>query len=231
MKFKKEGVFNLYEELSKLSDVRRNEGKRHKICDELCIIFEKWSENYIDIKEKEWISLDGKEIRGTMPEEEHKFVNLVSMFATKKKLVFKMGNVDEKSNEIPKVQELIKEFSANKVIFIMDALHCQKKTVDVIFRKKCYYVLQVKNNQKKLYKKVRFIGEYYPKICSNKTTEKNKGRIENGLHYIKDVVFMEDRLKIRTDNAPQNFSLLRSLVMNILRKNGYDNIMQATRLL
>ena len=55
--------------------------------------------------------------------------------------------------------------------------------------------------------------------------------IENSLHYIKDVVFNEDQLKIRTGMAPQNMSLLRTLVINILRLNGYSDIKQATRLL
>lgn len=354
IKIKKEEVFNLYLELSKLSDIRRNEGKRHKIelivmlvilaimsgyqgiraagdfikrnkkelisCfkpekgrlpsfstirrvmnninfNELCAIFEKWSKNYIEIKEKEWVSLDGKEIRGTIPEEEHKFINLVSLFAIDKKLVYSMDKVDEKSNEIPKVQELIENFPAKKVVFRMDALHCQKKTIKKILEKQSYYVIQVKSNQRKLYKKVKFISEYFTKVASNRMYEKNRGRIEkreltiykegmdlkyewaglkyvigvartvrhrdgkitqetayfitnlresakffnrgirnhwnieNSLHYIKDVVFKEDRLKIRSGMAPQNFSLLRSLVMNVLRKNGYNSIMQATRLL
>jgi predicted transposase YbfD/YdcC len=60
---------------------------------------------------------------------------------------------------------------------------------------------------------------------------RNHWKIENSLHYIKDVVFKEDSLKIRSGMAPQNFSLLRSFVMNVLRKNGYASIMQATRLL
>lgn len=353
-KIKKEGLFNLYEELSKLSDCRRKEGKRHKIelviiivilaimsgyhgyraagdfmknnkealisyfkpkkkrlpsfstirrimnsidFDELCSIFEKWSENCIQLNEKEWISIDGKVISGTMTEKERRFVNLVSLFTIDKKLVYTMGKVEDKSNEIPKVQELIENFPKEKVIFRMDALHCQKKTIQKILEKKSYYVLQVKSNQKKLYKKVKFICRYLPKIASNTTQEKNKGRlerreltlfkegldlkyewkklkyiirvartvmhkdgkvaketayfitnlkgsarlfnkgirdhwrIENSLHYVKDITFKEDRLKIRSGSAPQNISLLRSLVINVLRKNGYESIMQATRLL
>lgn len=264
--------------------------------DELNSIFEEWSENFIDIKEKEWISLDGKAISGTIPEEKHKFVNLVSLFSVDKKLVHSMGNVDEKSNEIPKAQELIEKFPAKKVVFSADALHCQKKTIDKIIKKDSYYVLQVKSNQKNLHKKVKFIAKYFPEVSKHIKKEINKGRIEkravhlykerldlkfvwsnlkyiikitreveckngkvskeesyfitnlnespeffnkgirghwsieNGLHYIKDVSFKEDRLKIRTGKAPQNISLLRSLVINIFRIKGYKNIMQATRL-
>ena len=136
-KIKKREIFDLYNELSNLSDTRRNQGKRHKIefvvmivilsimggyngyratgdfikknseeliklfkpkknrlpsfdtvrkvmsninFEELNNIFEKWTKDHIEIGEKEWISLDGKTIKGTMPEEEHKFINLVSLF-------------------------------------------------------------------------------------------------------------------------------------------------------
>lgn len=354
-KITKEDVFDLYKELSGLSDARRLQGKRHSIelvvilvilaimsgydgyhaigdfikrnnkelvsifnpkknrlpsystirrvmnqidFEELCHIFEKWAKKYIEIGEKEWISIDGKSIKGTIPDKENEFVNMVSLFCLKKKQVFSMGKVDDKSNEIPKVQELIEKFPATNVIYRMDALHCQKKTIRKILKKESFYVLQVKNNQKKLLKKVKFIAKHLPVISSSVTKEKNKGRleirkvtthkehldlryygwddlkliiqvqrivkykggktseetayfitnlnekasffnkgirdhwkIENCLHYIKDVVFKEDRLKIRTGMAPQNMSLLRAWVINILRRNGYSSITQATRLL
>ena len=208
-----------------------------------------------------------------------------------------MGKVDDKSNEIPKVQELIEKFPAKNVIFRMDALHCQKKTIKKILKKDSFYVLQVKSNQKTLLKKIKFICEHSSIISSNISEEKNRGRcekreaavyeealdlkhywddlkfiikvkrvvkhntgkksketayfitnldedaaffnkgirghwgIENSLHYVKDVVFKEDRLRIRTKMAPQNMSLLRTWVINLLRLNGYSEIKKATRLL
>lgn len=353
VKIKIENVFNLYQELSKLSDVRREQGKRHKIeltvmivilsimsgydgyrgigdfinknseelialfkpkkdrlpsfstirrvmkCidfDELCILFEKWAKNNIEIKEKEWISLDGKSMKGTISNNKHKFVNLVSLFCVEKKQVFSMGKVDDKSNEIPKVQELIEKFPVRKVIYRMDAMHCQKNTIKKILKKESFYVLDVKENQKKLLKKVKCICKYFPIISSDITEEKNRGRlekrevfvykegldlkyewddlkfvievkrvvkyknkkseetayfitnidekasffnkgirdhwkIENSLHYIKDVVLNEDRSRIRTGMAPQNMSLLRTFVINVLRLKGYKCIKQAIRLL
>jgi len=55
-------------------------------------------------------------------------------------------------------------------------------------------------------------------------------QIENGLHYVKDVTFKEDRSRIRTGNSPQNKSLIFNIVINILRKNNYTNMAQAIRL-
>jgi predicted transposase YbfD/YdcC len=54
--------------------------------------------------------------------------------------------------------------------------------------------------------------------------------IENSLHYTKDKTFKEDESKIRTGNAPENISLIRNIVINIFRQNGYTNMAQAIRL-
>lgn len=282
--------------LPSFSTIRRVMGKID--FDELCCIFQEWADHNIVIQEREWISLDGKSISGTFPEETHQFVNLVSLFCVDKKQVFSVGKVDEKSNEIPKVQELIEKFPVKNVIFRMDALHCQKKTIAIISKKESHYVLQVKENQKFLFRKVKFISENLPAISSDITEEKNRGRfekreatvykegldlkhygwesvkfivkvkrtvthkcekrseetayfitnlkekalffnkgirnhwrIENSLHFIKDVTFNEDSLKIRSGSAPQNMALLRTLVINIFRQKGYSNIKQTTRLL
>jgi len=282
--------------LPSYSTIRRNISKIN--FDELNNIFEKWTRKNIEICDKEWISLDGKEIRGSAYDAEKRFVNMISLFFVNKKLVYMMGKVEDKSNEIPKVQELIDAFPGKKVIFRMDAMHCQKKTIENILKKESFYVLEVKNNQKELLKKVKFISNYMPVKSKNKTKEKNRGRIEtrkvsvykdcfdlfnygwtdvkniikvnrtvkykkgktsqetayfitnleensayfnknirghwkieNSLHYIKDVVFKEDHQKIRTKHAPQNMSLLRTFVLNVFRQKGYNQITQSIRLL
>ena len=55
--------------------------------------------------------------------------------------------------------------------------------------------------------------------------------IENRLHWVKDVTFGEDRSRIRTGTAPETLSIIRNMVINVLRKHGYQNVAQAFRLL
>lgn len=54
--------------------------------------------------------------------------------------------------------------------------------------------------------------------------------IENSLHYVKDTTFKEDACKIRTNQAPENLSLLRNIAINTFRNNGFSNLAQAIRL-
>lgn len=46
-------------------------------------------------------------------------------------------------------------------------------------------------------------------------------------HYIKDKTFLEDDWKVRTKNAPENYSIIRNLVINIFRNRGFDCIQEA----
>jgi predicted transposase YbfD/YdcC len=55
--------------------------------------------------------------------------------------------------------------------------------------------------------------------------------IENRLHWVKDVVFEEDRSSIRMGQAPANLSLLRAITLNVLRRSGYSSITSARRFL
>lgn len=45
-------------------------------------------------------------------------------------------------------------------------------------------------------------------------------------HYIKDVAFGEDRSKVKTKNAPCNYSIIRNLIINIFRKNNLNKIQE-----
>jgi predicted transposase YbfD/YdcC len=43
--------------------------------------------------------------------------------------------------------------------------------------------------------------------------------IENSLHWVLDVTFQEDNSRIRKDNAPANFAVLRHIAVNIMSQN------------
>lgn len=147
--------------------------------EELCYVFKIWAEQFIEFDEKEWLSFDGKAIKNTLPEETHKLVTLVTFFVHKSKTVLLQGKINEKSNEIPLVQELLDELKYTKLVITGDALHTQKDTVEKIDSSKNFYVLNVKNNQSNLLEKISFIGNNMSEIDSYTSIDKSRGRIES----------------------------------------------------
>ena len=126
---------------------------------QLTDIFHNWMIDYVKIEDSEWISIDGKAIGGTVSglrNKQQNFINLVSVFSSKQKQILRVGKINNnKESEIPKVQELIKMLNLEGVIYTLDALHCQKKTVKTIVIGKNDYCIGVKGNQKKLYKQLK----------------------------------------------------------------------------
>lgn len=127
--------------------------------DKFTQIFHDWAINFVQIEDSEWVSIDGKAICGTVSNprnKKQKFVNLVSVFLSKRKQVIHAGKINAgKESEIPKVKELIKMLDLENVIFTIDALHCQKKTTQTIIKSNNHYCIGVKGNQKKLHQRLK----------------------------------------------------------------------------
>ncbi len=54
-------------------------------------------------------------------------------------------------------------------------------------------------------------------------------QIENRLHWSKDVVFAEDTAPLCDGNAPVNFAILRTIVINLFRLQGFASMTKAIR--
>lgn len=49
--------------------------------------------------------------------------------------------------------------------------------------------------------------------------------VENSLHWIMDVTFRDDECRVRTDNAPANFTTIKHIALNLIRKaRGKDSL-------
>ena len=121
--------------------------------EELILIFSKWANKYIKIEKGTICSIDGKAIGGTVKNPHNKFqeyTNIVSIFASERKQVLRIGKVKDKSSEISIVQEMMKILDLEGMIFTLDALHCQKETTKIIIESNNDYIVGVKGNQQKL---------------------------------------------------------------------------------
>ena len=51
--------------------------------------------------------------------------------------------------------------------------------------------------------------------------------VENGLHWVMDMVFRDDECRIRKNSAPANFTTVKHAASNLMRKNkGKQSIRQ-----
>ncbi len=103
--------------------------------------------------------------------------------------------VDEKSNEITAVPELLDLIDVEGAIVTADAMSCQKKTVQKITEEKADYVIGLKQNQPALYQDTKdYFDEFVGEIPSKITYDKEHGRIEKREYrLLTDIKWLERR--------------------------------------
>ncbi len=117
--------------------------------------FLNWVKSISKIVAKEVVAIDGKTLRHSYDNGgDKKAIHMVSAWATELILVLGQVKVDEKSNEITAIPELLKVLSLRGCIVTIDAMGCQKEIVKLIAQQEADYVITLKKNQGSLYKRV-----------------------------------------------------------------------------
>jgi len=65
----------------------------------------------------------------------------------------------------------------------------------------CYFITSLESNAEKILK-----------------AKRSHWSIENKLHWVLDIAFREDHCRVRKDNAPHNFAILRHMALNLLKQ-------------
>lgn len=77
---------------------------------------------------KTLIAIDGKVLKGSFDHmNDMGTLNLISAYCSTNDLILGHIEAEDKSNEIPAVQQLLGGFGMKNCIYTMDAMHCQKK--------------------------------------------------------------------------------------------------------
>jgi len=132
------------------------------------------------------IALEGKQLRGS-----HdgvlgkKAIYMVSAWGVENGLVLGQRKVDEKSNEITAIPQLLQVLALSGCIVTIDAMGCQTDIAAQIVDQKADYVLVLKKNQGHLYEDVTQMFAYFQKVefagvdyDYHKTVDKGHGRVE-----------------------------------------------------
>ena len=260
------------------------------------LAFYEWVWAVNDIIQGQVINIDGKCLRGSDEQRLGKrAIYMVSAWAVENEIVLGQRKVDEKSNEITAIPELLKILSISGCIVTIDAMGTQTNIAKTIREAKADYVLSVKDNQGHLFEDIATLFAVdqaqnfkYASFEYKKTVNKGHGRIEvrecwstsnpeylnlirglqnwtdlqsiimiictriigdqetkyvryyisslpsnaerilhavrshwsieNKLHWVLDVALNEDRSRIRKDQAPENFAVLRHMALNLLKQ-------------
>ena len=263
---------------------------------EFQLAFWEWVCAVNELIQGQGINIDGKCLRGSDDEKLGKrAIYMVSAWAADNEIVLGQRKVDEKSNEITAIPELLKILSISGCIVTIDAMGTQTNIAKTIVDAQADYVLSVKENQGRLFEDIVTIFAVdqasdfkYASYEHKKTTNKGHGRIdvrecwstsnpaylrlirgvenwiglrsiamvictriigdrvtksvryyitslpsdanrilqavrkhwsiENKLHWVLDVALNEDHSRVRKDQAPENFAVLRHIALNLLKQ-------------
>src|SRR5512143_4118720 len=101
------------------------------------------------------IAIDGKSLRRSFDRAKGKSaLHLVHAWAAANHLLLGQVAVDEKSNEITAIPELLKVLELSGAIVTIDAMGCQKEIARTIREEGADYVLALKANHEHLYEQV-----------------------------------------------------------------------------
>ena len=172
-------------------------------------IFIEWTKDIIKTKTGKKISIDGKAIKSATDKINNGNIPyIVSAFIGEIGLSIGQVKVDDKSNEITAIPDLLDLLDIEDATITIDAIGTQEEIVNKIVDKGAHYVLPVKDNQKELKKQIKSHFESYNNLYGNnevfhkKTTEKDHGRIEEREYFLSyNVSKIKDKDKWKTVKA------------------------------
>lgn len=100
------------------------------------------------------VAIDGKTVRGVASQFGASPLHIVSAFCKNNMLTLCQEKVNDKSNEITAIPNLVDLLDLNNCVVTIDAMGCQKDIAEKIRDKNGDYILQVKDNQKDLKEQV-----------------------------------------------------------------------------
>jgi len=148
--------------------------------------FIRWVEQIFSVTQGQVIAIDGKTVRRSHNRSIGKdAIHMVSAWASTNGITLGQRKIDDKSNEITAIPELLELLNVTGCIVTIDAMGCQKKIAQKIRDGKADYVLQVKDNQEKLRMDIEDWFAYADQVGFenmihdyHQTINKGHGRIE-----------------------------------------------------
>jgi len=140
--------------------------------------FLNWVNSLSSISKGQVIAFDGKTIRGAKSCGKKSPIHMVSAWACENNIVMGQVKVNEKSNEITAIPELLEILCVEGCVITIDAMGCQQNIAEKIIENKADYVLAVKENQQELYQDIQDEFRFSKSIETTTSIDIGHGRIE-----------------------------------------------------
>lgn len=169
--------------------------------------FAQWVQGICPNLSDDVVAIDGKALRRALNDGES-IPYIVSAWASENGLVLGQVKVDEKSNEITAVPELLRVLKLKGCIVTLDAMGCQKDIAAALIDQHADYVLALKGNHATVHEEVTTFFEDAVLPCAthcaptadadkmdfHQTIEKGHGRIETRRYWQStDIQWFQDR--------------------------------------
>jgi predicted transposase YbfD/YdcC len=132
------------------------------------------------------IAIDGKVLRRSHDKGiGQAAIDMVSAWASANRVVLGQVKVDDKSNEIRAIPQLLRALEVSGCIVTIDAMGCQTEIAEIIVEQDAEYVLALKDNQGQLFEDVQLLFDDLERsdyrayeFDYEKTVNKGHGRLE-----------------------------------------------------
>ena len=175
-----------------------------------------WVRGVSELTEGGIVSIDGKTVRRSHDLGAGKAaIHMVSAWASANHLLLGQVKVDDRSNEITAIPELLRMLDVSGCIVTIDAMGCQKRIARTLTESGADYALSLKENQPRLHSDVKDIFAAASEIGFagvdhdfHQSVEKGHGRIETRRRWS-----MSDAERIDWLNDRGEWSQLTSVAM------------------
>ena len=157
---------------------------------ELQECFIQWTSSVARLTQGEVISIDGKTICGSRDSNKKSIVHMVSAWAGVNNIVLGQVKVDDKSNEITAIPELLNLLVLKGCIVTIDAMGCQKEIASAIISQEADYILALKGNQGNLLEQTEDSFRFLTVKSVSEETDAGHGRVERRICSVVDDLSM-----------------------------------------
>lgn len=148
--------------------------------------FTSWVQSVFQATKGQVVALDGKTVRRSHDRRNNQeAIHMVSAWATGSHLVLAQQKVDEKSNEITAIPELLRLLDISGCIITIDAMGAQTEIAEQIIEQDADYLLTIKENHPHLHEDIQLFFKLaqqnnFQKVehTYHRTVNKEHGRIE-----------------------------------------------------